>query len=324
MLRGATTVSALRWAIVAVAAVAPVLLWLSFISAPVFPYADLAVALSPLVPAGLVVRWKLDRRTAFRLLFGVAAAFALLAVVTGFGNGLTDERWSLPADGSLLWHGLNPYSTLHYVYSPQTGKLQNVEYMWEFPLTAVFAWPFADYAVPMLLCWIGMCWVLRSRFAGLFVATPFVALLAVNGFGDLAPLLLLSLAYSYSAKGWWAEYLAAGFKQFASAVAVVRRLLKRDWRGAAALTGFLIALCLPFFLWDPSAFTCEALTFQIPPGCPTQPFQPHGYAAWWGLFDINYALWVGWVVAMWPRGLLDVTRECAARMRRRHLHRSLR
>jgi hypothetical protein len=294
-----------KWAVIVVTGFVPVLLWLSHISAPVFPYANLAVALSPLIPVWLVVRWRLERTTAFRLMFVVAAAFALLTFVTHFGNGLTDERWSLPADGHLLWHGKNPYATLHYVFDAQTGQLQNVEYMWEFPLTAVFAWPFVDYAVPMLLCWLGMCWVLRDRLAGLFVATPFVSLLAVNGFGDYAPLLLLSIAYTYQSRAWWTEYLAVGFKQFAAAIAVVRRLLQRDWWGAVALTGFIAAVCLPFFLWNPTAFTCEALTFQVPSWCPAQSFQPHDYVTGRGLFDINYPLWVGWILTMWPRGVLD-------------------
>jgi hypothetical protein len=302
-----------EWTIIVLCEFVPVVLWLSFISAPVFPYANIPVALSPLISVWLIVRWKLDRTSAFRLLFAAAGAFVLLTYLTHYGNGLTDERWSLPVDGRLLWHGVNPYATLHYAINPQTGKLQNVEYMWELPLTAVFAWPFTDYAVPMMLCWLGLCGILRNRLAGLFVASPFVGLLAVNGFGDYAPLLLLSAAYCYRSRVWWAEYLAVGFKQFATAIAVARRLVQRDWRGAIALTAFAAAVCLPFFLWNPMAFTCEALTFQIPAGCPTQSFQPHDYAAWRGLFDINYPLWVGWVVTMWPREIADWTKKNVTR-----------
>lgn len=296
-----------RWAWFVLAATVPPLAWVG-LAIPVRGVGFAAVILG-LVPAYLAVRWCLDRRTAVVVLASSAVVLMAVSLVTWWGNGLTDARWAIPLAAAQLWHGVDPYAVLHYALNPHTGGVA-ANYLWELPLTAVLWWPFPDYAWPMMAAWAGLVWVLRDRPAGLWAASPVVGLLAANGNSDFLPLFLLALGLTTTA--WWGEYLAAGMKQFATVLAIGRRLARREWKKAVTLVGFTAAICVPFLLWNAGAFVCAAVLFEIPQGCPVTPNLPHTYAAGLGLLDANYALWPAFVLAMWPEQILGRLRRWLA------------
>ncbi len=227
----------------------------------------------------------------------VGLGLGVTSILTGFGNGLTDEPWAFPVQQTMLFHGINPYAALHVAVNPYSGA-ETPGRLWELPLTVVLLIPGVPYGYQMLACWLSMVCVLGKRGAGVVFAQPFVALLAANGFSDFLPLLLLSLAYVgvNGRTSRWAEILALGIKQFANAVAALRYAWRRDWKNLAMVSAVTLAWIAPFLAWDPSAFYCGAITFDIPAGCPPNAnlAGPHAFNP----LSLNYWLWPLWVLTL--------------------------
>lgn len=275
----------------------PMTLWLTTPLLSIPPLGPIVIGSLLILPYA-TFRWKLDRKVVLFVSLISSVGIGLLSVTTGLWNNLTTERYAIPIAGHMLWAGQNPYAVLHII----PGTNWPPEYLWELPLTGVLAWPGNDYAWPMLVSWVLMVYVLRKRYSGLVMAQPLVALLAANGYSDFFPLLLLSVAYAAKCgKGCWlAEAVSAATKQFATAITIIRSLLRRDYKRAILLAGWVTAISLPFLLWNPTMFLCNAVVFQTAPGCPVPPGAIRGGGVWPGITNVNYSLWLVWIVGMWP------------------------
>lgn len=263
--------------------------------------------------ASVVVVWAVRRsgqdwRRELRLLFSVSAIIGLFSIVTGLGNNATDEPHAMPGFLAELVGGHDPYTTslsltytvhaltiwshtvsgsYHYVYLPLLLFLQ-------VPGTGP-----VGYELLCLACWGAMIYVLRhDEVAALALATPFVALVAANGFTDLPVMFLVTL----SLRGWTGpkarivEYLTLGMKQFANLFWLVYYVIRRDVVRIAAVLGITIAFTVPFLLWHATGVWCDALTFGLSPGCSAVPGSRQTLSALYTHW--NYYLWLLWVVVL--------------------------
>ena len=260
--------------------------WLSFV-----PFASEAVVLV------LWKRWGLSAPQLLKLAVAAGIAAGAVAILTGIGNGLTDEPWAFPVEQSMLFHGINPYAVPHISLNPYTGS-QTSGRLWELPLTIVLLIPNVPYGAQMLACWLVLVYILRRQSAGVLLGQPFIALLAANGFSDFLPLLLLSAVYVglNGRRFRWAEILALGIKQFANVLVGLRCLWRKDWFGLYRAIAITAAWIVPFLLWDPKAFYCGAIVFDVPASCPVNPnlAGPHAFNP----VSLNYWVWPIWTVAL--------------------------
>lgn len=246
-----------------------------------------------------IYRLRLLRLPSFALIVGLSSfAVAAISVATGWGNGMTDEPYAMPGFLQPLLHGYNPYSTPITVTYNQYGTvfhLGPITYIY-LPLL-IFLQPFygggTGYKVYTVLCWAAVVVLVRKDpFAVVAVGQPYMALLAASGFNDFPVLLLLTVAFVgiQGKRQKWAEYLALGCKQFASVFVVAYYALQRDWRNLTIAIVVSLAWVLPFLIWDPSAFICQAVLFS-PSGC-------SGSSAGGVLTHLNYWAWPVWVLAV--------------------------
>jgi putative flippase GtrA len=94
----------------------------------------------------------------------------------------------------------------------------------------------------------------------------------------------------------WADAIAIGCKQFAATLLALVYLAEKNWRRLALTIVVFGAWAIPFVLWNPTAFYCHALVFQIPTSCQggivsTSPFS--------GGVNFNYLLWPLFAVAIY-------------------------
>jgi len=291
----------------------PPVLWLTTPLLSI-PWVEIPTVSSLAIYPWAIGRLRIPRGIAIRGAIACGLVVGVLSVITGHWNGLTDERWSFALEQRMLVQGTNPYSTIHCAVNPSSGT-SACGYLWDLPLTIILVVPGLDYGWQMLCCWLVLAFLLRERLAGLVMAQPFVALLAANGYPDLLPLLMLTLAYVgvEGKKIGWAEYLALGLKQFADVIVVARYLLKRDWRKVAVSLLVLLVFIGPFLAWNSGAFVCHAVVFEALPSCPRSPDTIHPLY----VPNTNYLLWPAWGLSLWwaeTMALLRRMRHALARV----------
>ena len=279
--------------------------WLSFL-----PFGSEVVVLA------LWRRWRVPAADLLAVALAAGIGVAFFSLLTGFENGLTDEPWAFPLEQAMLFHGIDPYAVAHTAVNPYSGRGTSGR-LWELPLTVVLLVPRVPYGYQMLGCWAVLVLRLRGREAGVLLAQPFVALLAANGFSDFLPLLLLTWAYvgRHGPERRWAEVLALGIKQFANALIVFRYAWRRDGRGVVRVLAITAAWILPFVLWNPGAFVCGAVVFDVPAACPANAnlAGPHSFNP----LSLNYWLWPLWLLSVGWAELPAPVRRGFARWSRR-------
>jgi hypothetical protein len=248
---------------------------------------------------------------------GAAAALALVSALTGFFNGLTDEPYATPAFVRLLpdLYG-HPLQLTYHQYG--SGPLSIDDPFIYLPLMPFVQLPGLDYRVVTLGAWALTVGLLRrSPAAVVLMGSPWVAMLAANGFNDAVPLLLLTLTF-VSLRGWssrLAEVVSLGLKQFANAIIVVYYLWRRQWKEALLAVGITVAFLLPFAILDPSGVLCHAILLDPQPVCTSG----NVVAFVIGVFGhLNYYVWPIWAFAVFGPAYLarlrgpDYARERAA------------
>jgi hypothetical protein len=156
--------------------------------------------------------------------------------------------------------------------------------------------------------------VRRDEVASLALVSPFVALLAANGFTDLPVLFLVTL----SLRGWTGpkarvvELLTLGMKQFANLFWLVYYLVRRDVLRALLVVGVTVAFAAPFVVWHATGVWCTAVTFGLSPGCTSVPGSSKAlsdlYSHW------NYYVWILWVLVLFDGEIRQWVRRWTARV----------
>ena len=282
------------WLVAALPAFAIItLLWLYFDRTS--PFAYVAIGLFALAFPVIVRRLSVPRRVSFvHFLLVIGIAFGILSILTGWGNGLTDEPFTTPRFAEFLLIGHHdPYVTqLVFTYQQYGKTLSSQSYYLYLPLLMFLQIPGIDYKWFTLGCWALMVLLTRRNFdTATMLAQPYVLLIAASGYNDLPVLLLLTLGFVGlgGRRQKWAEYLSLGCKQFANAFVFVYYLVRRRWVDSL-LTLVVSALFLvPFVLWDGTAVLCPSVFADRLSACKA------GASA--GLL-LNYPVWAVWVVAV--------------------------
>ena len=168
-----------------------------------------------------------------------------------------------------------------------------------------FQIPGLSYKWLTLGCWAGMVLLVRNRFdAGVYLAQPYVVVMAASGYNDFPVLLLLTLAYVgfEGRRQRWAQLLALGMKQFANVIVLGYYALRRDWKNLLVTVGVSAAYILPFVLWSGPVVLCPTVLADRLASC------PNGGTA---QYLLNYALWPIWVLAVFYPTFVRLTRESA-------------
>lgn len=255
---------------------------------------DITVGAFALAYPVVVRRLGIPRGTRFvQFLLLAGIAFGIFSVLTGAGNGLTDEPFTTPRFVTLLWAHEDPYVVplvFNYVQYGQTIHSSSIyPYL---PLLMFLQIPGLDYKWFTLGCWAGMVLLVRKRFdMGMLLGQPYVVVMAASGYNDFPVLLLLSVAFVGIGghRQRWAQILALGAKQFANAIVVVYYLVKRDWKNVGVTVAVSAAFILPFVVWSGPVVLCPTVFADRLPSCPSGG-SPQ--------YLLNYALYPVWLVAI--------------------------
>jgi hypothetical protein len=237
---------------------------------------------------------------------GVSATVAVVSLVTGWHNGLTDEPFITPAFAQ-LWPNLygSPVSLTYDQYGTQFS-LTNV-YNVYLPGLAFAEVPGISYKWTALGAWAATLYLLRHRGEAVVLwGGMWVGLLAANGFNDFVPCLALTLAFT-ARTGWTsrvAEFISLGLKQFANLVVVGVHLYRRHWRDALVAVVVTAAILVPFAVLSPDGVVCHALLIQ--PGNCSQGVGPALGTGF--VHHENYLLWPLIVVALFGGGYVRALR----------------
>ena len=283
------------------------LLWLYFDQTN--PFAYYAVGAFALAFPVIVRRLGVPRRIDFvYFLLLVGIAFGILSVLTGWGNGLTDEPYTTPRFAYFLLSGHDPYTQqLVFTYQQYGRTLSSQSYYLYLPLLMFLQIPGISYKWFTLGCWALMVLLVRRRFdTAILLAQPYVLLIAASGYNDLPVLLLLTLGFVgfEGRRQKWAEYLSLGCKQFANAFVVVYYLVRRRWVDSAITLGVTLVFLLPFLIWGGSAVVCRAIFADRLSACTS------GASA---TLLLNYPVWVVWVFAVFYLPLIAILSEWSLR-----------
>jgi hypothetical protein len=245
-----------------------------------------------------------------RFLLVAGLIFGVISILTGAGNGLTDEPYTTPRFVTLLWAHQDPYVVplvFNYVQYGQTIHSYSIyPYL---PLLMFLQVPGLDYKWFALGCWVGMVLLVRKRFdAGVLLAQPYVVVMAASGYNDFPVLLLLTLAFVgvEGRRQRWPQLLALGAKQFANAIVLVYYAVRRDWKNFLVTVGVSAAFILPFVVWSGPTVLCPAVLADRLSSCP---------AGGEAQFLLNYALWPVWVLAVFYLPVLGTLRASAEKGR---------
>jgi hypothetical protein len=278
-------------------------LWLAF---PVFrSTGTITIGLFALAFPVVVRRLGVPREGRFvPFLLGVGIVFGVISIFTGWGNGLTDEPFTTPRFVSLIWAHQDPYTVplvFNYVQYGQTIHSYSIyPYL---PLLMFLQVPGLDYKWFALACWVGMVFLVRKRFdAGVFLAQPYVAVMAASGYNDFPVLLLLTVGFVglWGRRQRWAELLSLGAKQFANVIVLAYYAVRRDWKNVVVTLGVSAAFILPFVVWSGPVVLCPAVLADRLSSCPSG-----GTAE----YLLNYALWPVWVLAIFYPVMVHGTRS---------------
>lgn len=262
------------------------------------------------------------RRHASFLYFLLAAGigFAIVSILTGAGNGLTDEPYTTPRFVSVLLAHHDPYTYPLIFNYQQYGQTLHSESVYLYlPLLMFLQFPGLDYKWFAVTMWALMVLVVRNRFdIGVWLAQPYFALMAASGYNDFPVLLLMTLAFVGIGAGRqkWAEYLALGCKQFANAIVLVYYVVRRDWKNTVLTAAVSLAFVAPFVWWSGPTVLCPSVLADRLPVCVS------GGAP---TYLLNYSLWVVWAVAIFYASAATELRRAArsgwlaAALRRVHL-----
>ncbi|HYA54747.1 MAG TPA: hypothetical protein VEG42_04000 [Thermoplasmata archaeon] len=255
-----------------------------------------------------------DWHRELRILFLVSVVIGLFSIFTGLANNSTDEPHTMPGYLAELLHGQDPYTTiLPVTYSEHALTLWsatlsgNYHYVY-LPLLLFFQVPGTGalgYELLCFACWGGMVYLVRKdEVAAIALVSPFVALVAANGFTDLPVLFLMTL----SLRGWTGpkaravEYLTLGMKQFANLFWLAYYVVRRDVVRAVVVVAVTLAIAAPFIVWHPTGIWCGALTFSLSPGCSSAPNSARTFSDLYSHW--NYYLWILWVAVLFDGELL--------------------
>ncbi|MGP8159071.1 MAG: hypothetical protein ACLPWO_05660 [Thermoplasmata archaeon] len=241
-----------------------------------------------------------------RFLLVAGIVFGVVSILTGAGNGLTDEPYTTPRFVTLLWAHQDPYVVRLVFKYVQYGRTIDSSSIYPYlPLLMFLQVPGLDYKWFALGCWVGMVLLVRKRFdAGVLLAQPYVVVMAASGYNDLPVLLLLTVAFVgvEGRRQRWAQLLALGAKQFANAIVLVYYAVRRDWKNFLVTVGVSAAFILPFVVWSGPTVLCPAVLADRLSSCP---------AGGEAQFLLNYALWPVWVLAIFYLPVLGTLRASA-------------
>jgi putative flippase GtrA len=251
---------------------------------------------------------RVERRTEFVYFLLIAGtAFAVVSILTGAANGLTDQPFTTPQYAATIVHGPDPYVSPLVVHYQQYGQSFSFRSVYLFlPLLTFLQVPGVSYKWVALAGWVALVLVARRRFdAAIMLGQPYVVIVAANGYNDLVVLFLLTLGFV----GWegrrqeWAEWLALGCKQFANLFVVAYYAIRREWGKLAVTLGVTVAFLLPFLLWSGPAVLCPAVFSDWHASCGGG-FRPS--------FQLDYSVWVVWGLGLFYSPLLGVIRRRSA------------
>lgn len=260
-------------------------------------------------------------RSYLRLLAVAGGLLAVVSIVTGFQNGLTDEPYTTVRYAGLLFGGHNPYGTpLIFQYVQYGTTYSSQSYYVYLPLLQFAFVPGLDYKWVALAAWAGMVFLVRNdRFAAVLLAQPYAALMAASGYNDLLVLLLLTLGFVGigGRRQRWAEWLALGMKQFANILVLAYYAFRRDLRGVLVTAALTAAFLIPFVVWSPIPTLCNSLLYGTTPAC--APFSNHDEPGW----NWNYTLYPLWTLAAFHPQVGRFVRGNWERLRRRWVRSTL-
>jgi putative flippase GtrA len=239
-------------------------------------------------------------------LLGAGLAFAVISILTGAGNGLTDEPYTTPRYVDLLWAHRDPYVVpLVFTYQQYGQTLHSASVYLYLPLLMFFQVPGLDYKWFAVGCWVLLVVLVRKRFhIAVALGQPYFAIVAASGYNDLVVLVFLTLAFVglEGRRQRWAEIVSLGLKQFANAIVLAYYIFRRDWKNTVVTAAVSAAFIAPFFLWSGPAVICPAVFADRLPGCTT------GGAP---SYLLNYSTWVVWTVAVFYQPLVGELRRSA-------------
>ena len=253
----------------------------AFLIVPIF-------ALTVVVGYG-ALRVRETERWLLPALVGVGVSIAIVSVVSGLLNGLSDEPYSTPAYASL---GLEMYSKSVTITYNQYGTIHTeTVYNVYLPLLTYLQVPGLDYRWVSLAAWAGAIYLLRrNALAQAGFATPWIPLLAANGQNDFVPLLALTLALvvPLGRYGWLGEAFSLALKQWANAVVFLVHVARREyWRAAAAVV-ITIGILAPFLVVNASGVWCHVVVGNSGTTCTANSWE-------FFVFKRNYWLYPSWV-----------------------------
>lgn len=225
-------------------------------------------------------------------LFAAGAVFAVVSVVTGWLNGLSDEPYTTPAYAGLgLAMYTHPISIAYVQYGVAHAESSYDVYL---PLLTYAQVPGLDYRWVSLAAWAGMVYWRRHNARDVaMLSVGWIPLLAANGQNDFVPLFALTVALSGRAPGrWrWTELPALGLKQLANVLVFAYHLARREYAMAAASVAITVAVLVPFLILDPTSVYCHVLLADPGSTC-----TPRGTGFF--LFKRNYWLYPTWAIAV--------------------------
>lgn len=240
----------------------------------------------------------------------VVGSIAVVSILTGLLNGLSDEPYSTPAYASL---GLSMYThPVSFDYVQYGVTYHEFSYDVYLPLLTFVQVPFLDYRWVALAAWAGTVYLLRrDAFAAGGLATPWIAVLAANGQNDFVPLLALTgaIALGRYRGRWFVELVALGLKQFANVLVFLYHLARREYRAAALSLVATLAILAPFLWVDPGAVYCHVVV-----GDPTSACAGHSWSFF--VFKRNYWLYPTWALLVFHPTVARWVRTLPRRLRR--------
>jgi hypothetical protein len=267
-----------------------------------------------MVGATVLVAWGLPRtgpnyRWGLAMLVALSAGIAIVSILTGRLNGLSDEPYSTPSYATL---GLSMYTQpVSFSYVQYGVSHLETSYDVYLPLLTYVQVPGLDYRWVALGAWAGTLYLLRDHpFAAAGWGTPWIPLLAANGQNDFVPLLALTLALAVPRSRWtWcAEIVALALKQFANVVVVAYHIVRGEYARAALAGLVTVAILLPFLWISPGSVYCHVVVGDPTSGCAAHPAE-------FILFKRNYWLYPTWVGLVFHRQLAEIVCGLGRRIR---------